>query len=72
MTDKRKKGSRVKIDQPKGDASELSTDELKKVKGGHSGGVNVLMGDGSVRFTKTSPSITDGTSNTIMVGEQKG
>ena len=79
MTDNKKKRSRVKIDQPKAEANELTSTEMKKVKGGHSGGVNVLMGDGSVRFTKTSTSITDGTSNitdgtsnTIMIGEQKG
>ena len=84
MTDKKKRG-RVKIGQPKGEANELTTDELKHVKGGHSGGVNVALGDGSVRFVKSTTTIqdgtsnitdgtskiADGTSNTIMIGEQK-
>ncbi len=44
---------------------ELTPDQAKRVKGGtlpHSGGVNVLLGDGSVRLAN----ITDGTSNTLL------
>lgn len=38
----------------------LTAEQAKGVKGGISGGIQVAMGDGSVR------NITDGTSNTII------
>ena len=50
-----------------GTARNLDAAETKKGRGGvHPGGVNVLMADGSVRVF--SPSIKDGTSNTILLG----
>lgn len=48
-------------------AKQLTRDQAKRVKGGsrtrHPGGINVSMGDGSVR------NITDGTSNTLLLSE---
>jgi prepilin-type processing-associated H-X9-DG protein len=57
-----KKPSRIKIEDLPQPEKELSPEEQQDVKGGaHTGGVNVLMADGSVRQI----SITDGTSNTL-------
>jgi len=41
---------RINIDDLAKPEHELSDDEESKVTGGHSGGVNVALGDGSVRF----------------------
>jgi len=41
---------RISVDDLVKPEQELSADEANEVTGGHSGGVNVLMGDGSVRF----------------------
>ena len=41
---------RINIDDLAKPEQELSEDEEKDVTGGHSGGVNVAMADGSVRF----------------------
>ena len=50
-------------------AKELTSDQAKRVQGGsgsgYHGGIQVALADGSVR------NITDGTSNTILVGEVK-
>ncbi len=46
---------------------ELTPEQAKRVQGSHSGGANVLLGDGSVRFAN----ITDGTSNTLLNAVQK-
>ena len=40
----------------------LTPTQAKRVKGGHTGGGNWLLGDGSVRVTD----IKDGTSNTLL------
>jgi hypothetical protein len=57
---------------------ELGEEQAEAVKGGSvfepndpkssAGGILVLMGDGSVRMAD----ITDGTSNTLLVGERYG
>ena len=41
---------RINIDDLAKPEQELSDDEKKDVTGGYSGGINVVMGDGSVRF----------------------
>ncbi|HKO96480.1 MAG TPA: H-X9-DG-CTERM domain-containing protein [Pyrinomonadaceae bacterium] len=41
---------RINIDDLAKPEQELSDDDEKNVTGGYSGGVNVAMGDGSVRF----------------------
>lgn len=46
---------------------ELTPEQAKRVQGSHSGGVNALMSDGSVKFAN----ITDGTSNTLLNAVQK-
>jgi prepilin-type processing-associated H-X9-DG protein len=53
-------GKRINIDDLAKPEQELSDDEEKNVAGGHSGGVNVLMADGSVRFVSNQTS-----SNTV-------
>ena len=52
--------NRINIDDLPKPEEELTTDEQNNVGGGHSGGANVLLGDGSVRFVKST---TDG--NTV-------
>jgi prepilin-type processing-associated H-X9-DG protein len=37
----------------------MSKKSMKKAKGGHSGGMNVCLGDGSVRFVSTSIPVAD-------------
>lgn len=57
-----KKESRIKVEDLPQPEKELSPEEQQDVQGGaHTGGVNVLLADGSVR----QASITDGTSNTL-------
>jgi len=46
--------NRVNIDDLAKPEEELSADEANNVTGGHSGGVNVAMADGSVRFISSS------------------
>jgi prepilin-type processing-associated H-X9-DG protein len=41
-------------------AKNLTPAQAKKVKGGYSGGVNVVLGDGSVRFADGSIKFADG------------
>jgi len=41
---------RIQIDDLAKPERELSEEEENQVTGGHTGGVNVAMGDGSVRF----------------------
>ncbi len=40
---------RINVDDLAKPEQELSDEEEKNVSGGHSGGINVVMGDGSVR-----------------------
>ena len=46
---------------------DLTPDQAKRVKGGNTSGVNVVLCDGSVRVVD----IKDGTSNTLLNAVQK-
>ena len=60
---------RTNVKELSKNTKDLTPDQAKRVKGGtrssHTGGVQVVMADGSVR------SITDGTSNTLLSAEKK-
>jgi prepilin-type processing-associated H-X9-DG protein len=67
MSDEQKK-SRIKIEDLPQAEEELTPEEAKEVQGGHGGGVNVLLADGSVRFASSTDGTSKGPTDNIVGG----